>query len=333
MKLITPKYVSSFKCIAGACTDSCCIGWEINIDKMTREKYRRISGTLGERLKREIEDTDEGAHIRLSGERCPFLNSDNLCDIIIALGEENLCEICREHPRYYTVLGECAYSGIGLSCEAAAKLILSEEGRHDYVAKEAFDIDPEPCDGELFELIMPKKQTIVDILLDKTLKFSKKLALVQAVSEKLQAEIDGVEDMDFSVGEDYSEAKILGLFESLEYLGDTLFPRILQRLTERDNKSCENEKYLINLLIYFVDRYFPSAVCDGDVIGKMTFAALSTFVIGSLLSENSSLDEAIEISKEYSKEIEYNEENVEKIEECAYSGLWHGSILLLSNIT
>ena len=86
MKLITPKYFSNFKCKGGSCTDNCCIGWEINIDEQTREKYRKVTGELGERLKQNIDDSD-GSHFKLSGERCPFLNRANLCDIIIGLGE------------------------------------------------------------------------------------------------------------------------------------------------------------------------------------------------------------------------------------------------------
>ncbi len=32
--------------------------------------------------------------------RCAFLNENNLCDIYIQLGEEALCDICTEHPRF-----------------------------------------------------------------------------------------------------------------------------------------------------------------------------------------------------------------------------------------
>ena len=33
--------------------------------------------------------------------RCPFLNKDNLCDIIINYGYENISYICKNHPKFF----------------------------------------------------------------------------------------------------------------------------------------------------------------------------------------------------------------------------------------
>ena len=32
-----PDYFKEFSCIAGACKDSCCLGWEIDIDEDSYE--------------------------------------------------------------------------------------------------------------------------------------------------------------------------------------------------------------------------------------------------------------------------------------------------------
>ena len=37
-----PDYYDTFKCKANLCTDNCCIGWEIDIDENTYEKYKNI---------------------------------------------------------------------------------------------------------------------------------------------------------------------------------------------------------------------------------------------------------------------------------------------------
>ncbi len=50
MLLKMPAYCESFRCIAGACRDSCCIGWEIDIDPETAAFYDRVEGELGARL-------------------------------------------------------------------------------------------------------------------------------------------------------------------------------------------------------------------------------------------------------------------------------------------
>lgn len=54
MILRTPSYYDDFECIADKCTDNCCVGWEIDIDEITAEKYFSIGGEFGERLKSSI---------------------------------------------------------------------------------------------------------------------------------------------------------------------------------------------------------------------------------------------------------------------------------------
>ncbi|WP_037293621.1 flagellin lysine-N-methylase, partial [Ruminococcus flavefaciens] len=87
----TPTYCRDFRCIAGECKDSCCKGWEIDIDAETAEYYSRVDGEFGERLRSSIKN---GSFVLTEDERCPFLNREGLCDIYTELGEENLCRIC-----------------------------------------------------------------------------------------------------------------------------------------------------------------------------------------------------------------------------------------------
>lgn len=336
MKLIIPKYAADFKCIGGACSDNCCIGWEIGIDSATLDKYKRVDGEFGKRLALGIEDGDGEASFKMSGERCPFLNSSNLCDIIINLGEGYLCDICREHPRFYNVLGDTAFSGVGLSCEAAARLILSEKGGHTYIEKEVYDISPEPCFDEIFDIIMLYKQRIVDIFEDKTLKFGEKLIRVCREAESVQARIDGEARDAYTDLSKYSIKDILDLFSSLEYL-DEGYAKVICEALERAGEgkislSGSSEGYLENLMLYFVDRHLPRAVEDGSVIGKIAFAALSVAILSQLIPSDASLDAAMQISMKYSKEIEYNEDNTEAIMNAAESGLLSATMALIRQI-
>ena len=43
MIAITPDYYNKFKCIANRCRHSCCIGWEIDIDDSTLQKYNNFT--------------------------------------------------------------------------------------------------------------------------------------------------------------------------------------------------------------------------------------------------------------------------------------------------
>ena len=79
MKIIVPEYYPQFRCRAGACRHSCCIGWEIDIDPETHERYRKETGALGVRLRANIETNEDTACFRLDeSERCPFLNESGL---------------------------------------------------------------------------------------------------------------------------------------------------------------------------------------------------------------------------------------------------------------
>ena len=160
---VYPSYYHQFRCIADRCRHSCCIGWEIDIDNVTLSKYRNLTGELRARLDKNIVTESDGtSHFVLSSaERCPFLNTDGLCDIICALGDGALCDICREHPRYYTTVGDVTYGGIGMCCEAAAELILTEHGKHEYIQYDDFSADAEYCDEDVADAIIAKKKTIV----------------------------------------------------------------------------------------------------------------------------------------------------------------------------
>ena len=85
MFTVKPDFFDNFKCVADKCTDSCCIGWEIDVDDTTLEKYNKINTHFGEEIRSQIMESEDGSNcFRLcENERCPFLNEKNLCNIII----------------------------------------------------------------------------------------------------------------------------------------------------------------------------------------------------------------------------------------------------------
>ncbi len=130
MQHVYPSYYTRFSCIADRCRHNCCIGWEIDIDSDTYALYQQIDGAFGERLRRGIEDGDTPHFCLDADERCVFLNANGLCDIIRTLGEEALCDICHDHPRFRTYCGDRVHIGLGLCCEAACRLVLSEDATY-----------------------------------------------------------------------------------------------------------------------------------------------------------------------------------------------------------
>lgn len=138
MKLRVPDYYSEFSCIADKCKDSCCIGWEIDIDEDTHDYYRHIEGAFGEKLRKNMYITEDGDYsFRLKEHgRCPFLNSRNLCDICIELGEEALSEVCTEYPRFAIEYEDVLQKCLSLSCEEVGRILFTREEPMKYVEME-----------------------------------------------------------------------------------------------------------------------------------------------------------------------------------------------------
>ena len=51
MKILEPDYASSFRCLAGACPDTCCKDWEIILDEDTLARYQELPGAFGDEVR------------------------------------------------------------------------------------------------------------------------------------------------------------------------------------------------------------------------------------------------------------------------------------------
>ncbi len=118
--IIYPSFYFDFACIKSECKNSCCIGWEIDIDNNSYERYTKDALQF-------ISNSNPPHFILNKDERCPYLTDNNLCELIIKKGEGYLCQICRDHPRFRNFWTGIEEIGLGLSCESAASLILSQK--------------------------------------------------------------------------------------------------------------------------------------------------------------------------------------------------------------
>ena len=314
-----PCYYDDFICKADKCTDNCCIGWEICIDEDTAEIYKSKDGEFGQRLKKCIDFSEDPSFI-LDGERCPFLNENNLCDIIINMGEDSLCQICRDHPRYFEWYGNTKEGGIGLSCEEGARLILTDGCYADYFESEVDDAPDEDFDEESFSLLFSIRERIFDILCDCTLsvesRFCEILSLCQGVQALLDQGVPSEADCSFTFENEIS--KIVPILEKTEAIDEKWaaeFEALKAAIFEGIDLSYgkEEEKYLERLFAYFVWRYFLKSCFDFRVTEKIRFALFSVTVIFALYKSKKSADLEILLRSAviYSKQMEYSDENLD----------------------
>lgn len=301
---VYPDYYKDFKCIAGACRHSCCIGWEIDIDPETAEFYRFVPGEIGYKLRRCISNEDTPHFILTDGERCPFLNECNLCEIILTLGEEHICGICTDHPRFRCELPGRVETGLGLCCEAAAELILGKKTPTVLCA----DGDLE-CEDEIIQL----RDEVISILQDRNHSIPYR---IDRMLELCSAELP------FLSVEEWAEELL-----ALERL-DESWTDILNKLklgaknADTDGFSAhmaERQTEYEQLLVYFIYRHFAKAYDREDAAVRAAFAALAykiIFWVGSVTWTELGkfdFDDQVEIARLFSSEIEYSEDNLEAV--------------------
>lgn len=144
MKFRYPAYYEKFVCIADQCEDTCCAGWEIDIDDASYAYYQSVGGEFGERLRKQIleyEQEDEDVYERhgfmlKEDKRCPFLDENNLCVIYQELGEEALCSVCADTPRNYLEYGGAREVSLSAGCAEAGRLIYGSSEPIMFVEKE-----------------------------------------------------------------------------------------------------------------------------------------------------------------------------------------------------
>lgn len=249
MRLTVPDYYDRFRCIASRCTDNCCIGWEIGIDPAALADYQSQLGAFGDRLRAAIQPGDPPFFALTKSGRCPFLNEENLCDIYRQLGESHLCAICDQHPRFHNWFGAEKESGLGLSCEEAARLILFSAPPRLLCREtlEAPDPDTE-LNPELLAGLRAVREAAFAILAEPSLPLAHRLALLAALGQDLQHWMDAAPQQ--AAAEGCTEARLVAdaALALAAFYGDrTGWPGLIDQLTEAIPEADLSE-FLVPLL-------------------------------------------------------------------------------------
>ena len=318
MKLIAPDYYTDFRCIADKCRHNCCIGWEIDIDEYTRSYYEEIisakpaeiPSSFINRLSEGISYSDDAAYFRLAeNERCPFLNKDNLCDIILTLGEDSLCSICTDHPRFRNYFTDHTEVGLGLCCEEAARLILLKPDKTELCVL-GDDYGSEWLSSDEQTAIAMRNE-VFEILQDRSIPFEIRLRKM-------------TDYCDITLPQK-SHAEWTDIFLSLERLDDK-WGELLTKYRdfapdEFDFTKLESfDACFEQLTVYLAFRYFSDGVLQNTAGKTAGFIVLCCNMIRNLFAAimlsavSSDLSEVlIEIVRMFSAEVEYSDCNIEQL--------------------
>jgi len=200
-KLIRPRYAEQFRCIAGDCQDSCCVGWAVAIDEQTYKRYQRIpAGPLRDLIDANVilsprnadgSDPAEYASMRMPPSRnCPMHNADNLCQIQLEHGEGYLSHLCRTFPRRSLTIDKFQETTLTLSCPEAARLVLTGPGLlgdpHEQSGSIHWDDRPGAHTTPI-SYFWPIREFTVALLQNRDYPLWQRLFLLGAFSRRLQA--------------------------------------------------------------------------------------------------------------------------------------------------
>lgn len=288
MKIYAPKYYKDFTCIADGCKHSCCIGWEIDVDDAAMQKYSALRGGYGEEIKKSI--CGDPPHFALcEDDRCPHLDSRGLCRIITELGEDYLCDICREHPRFYNSTARGREAGLGISCEEACRIVLSSDNYAEMI-----EIGED--DGEfdtVFDAVA-EREKVYEILSDRDIPYAERIRII---AEKYDSSPEKLSDEEWK--------KIIS---DLEYL-DESHRELFSDYSSRTETPTEIEKELERALAYFIYRHASAAENEEEFRAALGFSLFCERLLASIATKATILD----CARILSEEIEYSEDNTDTI--------------------
>lgn len=314
-----PTLYDEFTCKADQCKKTCCQRWEIDIDARSARRYLQEEGALGQELRQWIIYTQEGHRFRFEPSGyCHFLQ-DGLCRLVLAKGEDYLCDICHAHPRFYTYVGDLELCGVGLACEASVALLLAST-RLLFDTKKGAGSPVDWLDGNLYfreDLDEETQALLVADGLDAEPRMAVTLGEILAdlglpVAEE---ELDFVSSLTRLSEEDFGKSVLAVMGET-----DPIDEAWTEHLSELGKNRSSLEHALREHLRYndrrrnHLNRFYQ--YCIYRQLDKLTsipwkalvqYGVLNTFFVGLLAQLYGSLEKAL---ADWSEQIEYDTDNV-----------------------
>lgn len=219
-----PVYFEDFKCIGGKCEDSCCIGWNIDIDKVTFKRYFKVQDQEMKRMFQKnvqnnercsSDEVDYGIVKLKKDKRCPFLDEENYCVIHSNLGEDYLSNVCTCFPRVTNKIDETYEMSLDVACPEAARLILlkeegikfvnREEHLEKYIISAQIDTNLKEVQNTPLRYFKEIRDFCIKIIQDRRFTISERLYSLGCFIEQLEEEIENnniikfIENYDFAL--------------------------------------------------------------------------------------------------------------------------------------
>ena len=362
MNYTIPHYYKKFKCIAGSCPDTCCAGWGIVIDDRTLAKYRSVKGPFGSRLKNSVDwknasfrqyrrrcaFLDEDNLCDIYREAGPGM----LC---------KTCRDYPRHIEEFEGIREISLSlscpeaaKLILGCEEPVRFFtVSRDGEEEYEEFDFFLYTKLADARDVLLHILQNRKLGADVRMSMSLAMAHDLQRRiksggLCLADKVLARYESsqaperfekkLEPYKNGGGKRYSlMQKIFALFDRLEVLKKDYpaciahWKEILYTVGEEEYRQCYEafkqgkvleDRYLEQLMVYFVFTYFCGAVYDGRAYGKVRLAVVSTLLIEEMClalwkekGKRLAFEDIVSVACRYSREIEHSDQNLNTLDE------------------
>lgn len=316
MKIEYPDYYNKFHCLAGACPDTCCRDWEVDVDDDTFYYYKVQEGELGEKLSTHLHEDGELKYIPMREDGfCPFLTGDGLCELCCRLGEEGMCQVCQEYPRYYMGIGHYEQIDLSISCMEAGRLLFTHDGPIRY---ETSEDEEEPWET----LTEEERKKLKKILRER----DRLVSLLQEPSEGESAPFDVLPGKE-------TDGELLAAVSEMEIL-DAGSGEILKEIREHYGELLEREegfrqkyasllqKLFTRFAVYLVYRYTLDSYYEGNLDAEKRLWTRSLRLLLLMCLNYERKEEAfgtgavIQLAHRFSRQVEHSDENMERMKQA-----------------
>lgn len=346
-----PDYLKEFTCSGGKCPDTCCQGWEIDIDDKTWKTYQKFQKEKESWWKGKLEKQRKSLSFKRG--KCQFLDSDGLCQIQNKYGFQNLCKTCKEYPRHLEIYGGRKEWTLSLSCPEVAKLVLFRKEKVQFLTRKKEGISPyeHEVSEQALEQYCKVRDFFLELIQKRELSIEERIGSILVLAHDMDRWIrrENYEQVDWIL-EKYKREKETGklnkkfssyevekeikdlyiknymqLFHQMEQI-DKKCIQTIRRVAdevgnriERENRMTffEEDIFYENLIVYFLSVYVVGAVYDGRLESKVKLAVFSYLLVRQMVKwvlENFCIDKD-----------EFDKKEEEKIKQTLLEFVWRYS--------
>ena len=286
MKILKPFYYNNFKCTGGKCIDNCCSNnWNIDIDKKTYKKYKKLRGSWREKINRNISRNRRNSNflqygkINLKNGKCTLLNEEGLCTLHSDLGEEYLCNTCKMYPRLINKYGEIYERNLYISCPEVARYIINMKENFSFNIEEETLSDLDKAyifnnkkDENLYNLLWESRILAMEVIQFKEIDLWKRIVFLKLIVDKVQNRIDESNYNNYLellniLRSEITNINVINSLDKIPSLLDIKLKFIQSILQAKNNQGSNNEKY--SNLIEEYNALFEQVNTDENILDSI----------------------------------------------------------------